>query len=116
MASWSGDDGLIDTSVPTRPGILNFYIVHTVKINVEFHQHAFAVVRWYKTDRDQGHFGTGSRHAGQIVMFLKLFALSIIFQCFMADASLNLKRKMCGSNSSISDNDLKSPKEKKSLR
>ena len=44
MAFWSGDDNLIDTSVPTRPGIVNFYIVHTVKINGEFHQHAFAVV------------------------------------------------------------------------
>ena len=69
-----------------------------------------------KSTFDQGHFEAGSRHAGQIVMFLKLFALSIIFQCLMADASLNLKRKMCGSNSSISDNDLKSPKEKKSPR
>ena len=61
MASWSGDNGLIDTSVPTRPGIVNFYIVHTVKINGEFHQHAFAVVWWYKTDCDQGHFGKPSQ-------------------------------------------------------
>ena len=31
----------------------------------------------------------------------------------MADASLNLKRKKCGSNSSTSDNELKSPEEKR---
>ena len=47
----------IDTSVPRRPGIVNFYIVQTVKVSGEFHQHAFAVVWWYKTDCDQGHLG-----------------------------------------------------------
>ena len=60
VASWSGDDGLIDTSVPTRSGTVNLYIVQTVKINGEFHQHAFAVVWWYKTDCDLGHFGKPS--------------------------------------------------------
>ena len=34
----------IDISVPRRPGIVNFYIVHTVKISGESHQYAFAVV------------------------------------------------------------------------
>ena len=56
MASWSGDDGLIDISVPRRHGIVSVYIVHSVKGNGEFHQHALAVVWWYKTDCDQGHF------------------------------------------------------------
>ena len=46
-------------------------------------------------------------------MFLKLSAFSISFQRFMADASLNLKRKKRGSNSSTSDNELKSPEEKR---
>ena len=61
MASWSGDESFIDTSVPTRPGIVNLYIVHTVKINGEFHHHSFAVVWWYKTDSDQGHFWKPSK-------------------------------------------------------
>ena len=57
MASWSADDGSIDTSVPKRPGIVNFYFVHNVKLNGEFCQHAFAVVWWYNADHDQGYFG-----------------------------------------------------------
>ena len=46
-------------------------------------------------------------------MFLKLPAFLLSFQHFMADASLNLKRKKRGSNSSTSDNELRSPEEKK---
>lgn len=30
MASWSADDGSIDTSVPKRPGIVNFYRLYTM--------------------------------------------------------------------------------------
>ena len=56
MASWTGDDGLIDTTAPRRPGVVNSYILHSVKLNGNFHQHAFAVVWWYKTDHDQEHF------------------------------------------------------------
>ena len=56
IAFWSADDGSIDTSAPRRPGIVNFYIAHSVKVNGEFRQPAFAVVWWYKTDCDQGHF------------------------------------------------------------
>ena len=57
MASWSVDDGSIDTLVPKMPGIVNFYFVHNVKLNGEICQHAFAVVWWYKADSDQGYFG-----------------------------------------------------------
>ena len=48
---------LLIPPAPRRPGIVNFYIVHSVKVNGEFRQHAFAVVWWYKIDCDQGHFG-----------------------------------------------------------
>ncbi|RMX43860.1 hypothetical protein pdam_00025973 [Pocillopora damicornis] len=48
---------LLIPPAPKRPGIVNFYIVHSVKVNGEFRQHAFAVVWWYKIDCDQGHFG-----------------------------------------------------------
>ena len=57
MALWAADDGSIDTSAPRRPGKVNSYIVHCVKLNGEYYQHAFAVVWWYKTDPDQGHVG-----------------------------------------------------------
>lgn len=54
MASWAADDGSIDTSAPRRPGIVNSNIVHSVKLNGEYYQHAFAVVWWYKTDPTKG--------------------------------------------------------------
>lgn len=57
MASWTTDDGCIDTSAPSRPGIVNSYIIHSVKINGEFYLHVFAIVWWYKADCDEGYFG-----------------------------------------------------------
>ena len=57
MASWTAEDGSIDISAPSRPGVVNSYVVHSVKLNGEFYQHVFAVIWWYKTDRDQDHFG-----------------------------------------------------------
>ena len=58
MASWTGDDGSIDTTAPRRPGVVNSYILHSVKLNGKLHQHVFAIVWWYlKTDLDHGHFG-----------------------------------------------------------
>ena len=57
MASWTTDDGCIDISAPSRPGIVNSYILHSVKINGEFYQHVFAIVWWYKADCDESYFG-----------------------------------------------------------
>ena len=57
MASWTAEDGSIDISAPCRPGVVNCYVAHSVKLNGEFYQHVFAVIWWYKTDRDQDHFG-----------------------------------------------------------
>lgn len=57
MASWTTDDGCIDISAPSRPGIVNSYILHRLKINGEFYQHAFAIVWWYKADCDESYFG-----------------------------------------------------------
>ena len=57
MASWTTSDGSIDTTAARRPGIITFYIVHSVKINGIFFQHVFAVVWWYKLDDDQDYFG-----------------------------------------------------------
>ena len=57
MASWTADDGSINTNLTRRPGIVHSYILHSVKLNGQFHQHAFAIVWWYKSDQDKGHFG-----------------------------------------------------------
>ena len=57
IASWTAEDGSIDVSAPSRTGVVNCYIVHSVKLNGELFQHAFAVVWWYKTDDDQDYFG-----------------------------------------------------------
>ena len=57
MASWAANDGCIDTSAPIRPGVVNFYIVQSVKLNGQLCQHAFALVWWYKSDGDQDYFG-----------------------------------------------------------
>ena len=57
IASWTAEDGSIDISAPSRPGIVNCFVVHSVKLNGELYQHVFAVVWWYKTDHEQDHFG-----------------------------------------------------------
>ena len=43
IASWTAEDGSIDISAPSRPGIVNCYVVHSVKLNGELYQHVFAV-------------------------------------------------------------------------
>ena len=57
MASWTTDNGSIEATAPRRPGIVNSYLLHSIKLNGQFCQHVFAVVWWYKTDNDKGHFG-----------------------------------------------------------
>ena len=59
---------LLIPPAPRRPGIVNFYIVHSVKVNGEFRQHAFAVVWWYKIDCDQGHFGKPTQFGNSVLM------------------------------------------------
>lgn len=57
LASWTTSDGSIDTSSARRPGIVTFYIAHSVQINGEHYQHVFAVVWWYQFDENQDYFG-----------------------------------------------------------
>ena len=68
IASWSADDGSIDTSAPRGLAIINFYSVHSVKANGEFRQHAFAAVWWYKTDCDQGHLVNQPRFGNGVII------------------------------------------------
>lgn len=87
IASWSADDGSIDTSAPRRLGIINFYSVHSVKANGEFRQHAFAAVWWYKTDCDQGHlvnqprFGNGDYKPCGTSLFMPVQRIAQTFAC-----------------------------------
>ena len=53
ITCWSTSDGTVDTSGATRPGIVSFYLVYSVKISGECNQHVFAVVWWHKFDEDQ---------------------------------------------------------------
>lgn len=57
MASWTGDDGSIDFTSAKRPGFVLFYFMHSVKINDQCHQHAFAVVWWYQADQEKDYYG-----------------------------------------------------------
>ena len=57
MAAWSADDGSIDMNKGRRPGVVLFYLAHTVKINGQFYQHIFAVVWWHQADEDKELFG-----------------------------------------------------------
>ena len=41
---------------PADPGIINSCILHGVKINGEYCEHVFAIVWWYKADRDESYF------------------------------------------------------------
>lgn len=57
MVFWIIDDGCIDIFVLSRFGIVNFYIIYSVKINGEFYLYVFVIVWWYKVDCDEGYFG-----------------------------------------------------------
>ena len=57
MASWTGDDGSIDFTPAKRPGVVLFYFMHSVMINDQCHQHAFAVVWWYQADQEKDYYG-----------------------------------------------------------
>lgn len=57
MASWTAEDGSINISAPSRPGVVICYVSHSVKLNGEFYEHVLAVVWWYKSDCNQDHYG-----------------------------------------------------------
>ena len=57
MASWVGEDGRIDSSAEKRPGKVNFYVLHSVKIKDECRQHVLACIWWYKADCDKDVYG-----------------------------------------------------------
>ena len=46
MASWVGEDGRIDSSAEKRPGQVNFYVLHSVKIKDEWRHHVLASMWW----------------------------------------------------------------------
>ncbi|XP_023933297.1 uncharacterized protein LOC106175327 [Lingula anatina] len=48
VASWAGDDGEITDYGDLRPGLISYFIKHTLFINGSNIPHIFAVVKWYK--------------------------------------------------------------------
>ena len=68
-ASWTAEHGSIDISALSRPGIVNCYVVHSVKVNGELYQHVFAVVWWYKTDHEQDHLAILLRFGNAMIMY-----------------------------------------------
>ena len=80
MASWTTDDGCIDISAPSRPGIVKSYILHSVKINGEFYQHVFAIVWWCKADCDESyHLANQLKYGNSMIM--NLVALHCLCLC-----------------------------------
>ena len=47
MASWCGSDGIINPGKP-RPGVVKYYILHSVKVGHQQLEHMFAITDWLK--------------------------------------------------------------------
>ena len=47
LASWCGDEGEISDDT-LRPGLVKYYMQHSLKIRTEFIPHMFCVVNWFK--------------------------------------------------------------------
>ena len=57
VASWTNDEGLVSPCAELRPGRVDCYIHHTIKIGEQCQQHVFALVDWYGADEDKGKYG-----------------------------------------------------------
>ena len=56
VASWCGDNGSINPGL-MRPGIIRYFIVHSVEIHKKQCVHVFAVVNWLKSTEQDFGFG-----------------------------------------------------------
>ena len=56
IASWCGDNGVVNLG-SMRPGIVRYFMVHSVKIKGKQTIHAFAVVNWLKSSEQDLGFG-----------------------------------------------------------
>ena len=66
IASWTDDQGLISPGAEPRPGRVDCFLQHTVKIGEQNQQHVFALVDWHDVDEDKEKHGSpwkfGKRH------------------------------------------------------
>ena len=56
IASWCGDNGVVNLG-SMRPGIVRYFMVHSVEIKGKQSIHAFAVVNWFKSSEQDLGFG-----------------------------------------------------------
>ena len=56
IASWCGDNGVINLGI-MRPGIVRYFMVHSMEIKGKQNIHAFAVVNWLKSSEQDLGFG-----------------------------------------------------------
>ena len=56
IASWCGDNGIVNPG-RMRPGVVRYFIVHSVEIEGKHSTHAFAVVNWLKSSEQDFGFG-----------------------------------------------------------
>ena len=57
IASWTDDQGLISPCAEPRPGRVDCFLQHTVKIGEQNQQHVFAHVDWHDVDEDKEKYG-----------------------------------------------------------
>ena len=57
IASWTDDQGLICPCAEPRPGRVDCFLQHTVKIGEQNQQHVFALVDWHDVDEDKEKYG-----------------------------------------------------------
>lgn len=57
VASWTDDRGQISPCAELRPGRVDCFIQHTIKIGEQCQQHVFALVDWYCKDEDKDKYG-----------------------------------------------------------
>ena len=50
MASWAGEDGVINSTATVRPGQIRFYIQHNIKNGDDYYPHVFACMQWHTED------------------------------------------------------------------
>jgi len=57
IAKWDDNEGLISPCAGLRPGRVDCFIQHTLKIGLQCQQHVFALVDWYVEDESKDKYG-----------------------------------------------------------
>ena len=57
IASWTDNHGIINPNAVLRPGKVDCFIQHTLKVGSQSQQHVFALVDWYTEDESKDKYG-----------------------------------------------------------